>query len=245
MVFCFLQQHRAGSGLYCPPKNMFPAFVCETLNGIPCLCVCEQSWAHALIFLWTSSAGLHCAILVPQLTTSWVCTRLSSWCRPSTGASYLATSHSPTQIHPALPVGISPLSHLVSLVLLHIRLLLPLKLALTALWELEPLVGVAVIFGWNCAYLIAAHLHYISVLSLSLTVCSWNSEAEFNCSSELMMKSNAILGITVTLRELLMLLSVCLCWSLVVSDARSADIVILISWSSLLNASLLPPFSFI
>lgn len=67
--------------------------------------------------------------------------------------SYRATSHSPAQISATMPVGVPPLSHLVSLVLPHIRLLLPLMLAVTLLWELMPLVGFAVMFGLNCCCL--------------------------------------------------------------------------------------------
>lgn len=82
---------------------------------------------------------------------------------------------------------------------------------------------------WMKLQLFNAHVYCLSVLSLSLTVCSCSSETDFNYISWLMMESNAALGITVTLQELLMLLCVCLYWSLVVSDARSVDIVILIS----------------
>lgn len=156
MVFCFLP-HRADQrwlwSILPTEKHVSWFYVWDIKRHCMTACLWAIMSSCVAIFLWTGSAGLHCAILVPQLTSSWVCTRLSSWCCPSIDASYLATSHSPTQIHPAMPVGIPPLSHLVSLVLLHIRLLLPLKLALTALWELVPLVGVAVMFGWNCSYL--------------------------------------------------------------------------------------------
>lgn len=71
-------------------------------------------------------------------------------------------------------------------------LLLPLRLAVTLLWELVPLVGFVVRFGLNCCYLA---LICISVPSLSLTksgaaVAKQSLAVVFG----LMMKSNVVLG---------------------------------------------------
>ncbi len=126
------------TGLCCPLRTCISSFLCVRLKwqymlvfSHECVLIFQMSRFCGLTLRHTGptgnvSLGLHhvfqLVLVLPH------------------AQSYLATSLSPAKIYPTMPVGVPPLSHLVSLVLLYIRLLLPPRLAVTPLWELGPLV---------------------------------------------------------------------------------------------------------
>lgn len=108
--------------------------------------------------------------------------------------SYLSPSSTAAQIYPIVPAGAPPRSQLVPLVLPHIRLLLPRRLAGSRLWEVT--VDFAAMFGLNCCCFTLVCVFYPLLLIKRVWSCC-SKKQSLAVVSRLMMESRVVLGITV------------------------------------------------